>query len=350
MLFIAYDCDNKAVWNALKLHVEFVKELEDNVSFLVYKSYYNIVKMDYPDKNIYTYTSLFDLMVKLIQIKETNIFSPVIFSTLAAFPSKIFKFKKVYYWVQGSIPEESFLKHQSKPKYHILSTLEYLALSASSKNIFVSTHMQFYLEQKYHKNFNKSIIVPCISEFSYDGLEKEKDSFVYIGGMSAWQRVDIMLQMFNQILEYKPNARLYIATLEKEVAQKEVEKYLDSKYLNSIEILSITNRAEISSFLSTKEYGFLIREDIVVNNVSSPIKLAEYLSCGVNVIISDAVKSYAPIVEKQKAGISMNSAENIVEKLKSFTHNTSNAIDVYQKYFSKEEQLNSYNMLLNRKE
>jgi len=350
MVFIAYGCNNNAVWNALKLHVNFVNDLEEKISFLVHKKHYDIVKMDYPNHTIYSYTSMFDLMIKLIKIEESDVFSPVTYTTLLSFPAKIIKSKNIYYWVQGSVPEESYLRHKSKLKYYILSIFEYLSLTVASQNIFVSTYMQEYLEQKFHKNFTNSIIVPCISEFSYDGSLKEKDSFVYIGGMSAWQRVDKMLKMFNQILQYKPKARLYIATLDTAIAKEEVAKYLDPKDFGSVEVLSITNREKILFFLSTKEYGFLIREDIVVNNVSSPIKLAEYLSCGVNVIISDAVKSYAPMVEQQKAGISINIEDNIIEKLKGFQHSTVNSLNVYQQYFSREEQLKSYTKLLNSKE
>lgn len=348
MLFIAYGCQNKAVWNALKLHVDFIESTGETVSFMVDKRYYDSVKHDYTDKTIYGYSNTFDLTLQLIKIKDKKIFSPVMFTTLYSGLAKILKSKEIYYWVQGSVPEESFLRHQSKLKNRLLSAIEYGALSVSDKNILVSDEMQKHLEKKHKKSYKNSIVVPCVSEFSYDGSPKEKDSFVYIGGMSAWQRVDLMLEMFNQIMKLKPNAHLYIATLEKEIATQYINEHLDQVYHENVKLLSISDRSQIAHFLSTKEYGFLIREDIVVNQVSSPIKLAEYLSCGVNVIISDAVKSYATNIENEGAGISVNSDNEISKKLQNFTPNSQNAIQVYQKYFSTEQHTNSYIKLLNK--
>ena len=40
----------------------------------------------------------------------------------------------------------------------------------------------------------------------------------------------------------------------------------------------------------------------MVNHVAAPIKFLEYLSCGVNVIMTDAVPSYAKLVKENSAG------------------------------------------------
>lgn len=348
MVFIAYGCQNKAVWNALKLHVDFIASTGEAVSFMVDKRYYKQVKSDYSDKLIYRYSNTFDLMLQLVKINDTKIFSPVMFTTLYSGLAKILKSKEVYYWVQGSVPEESFLRHKSKLKNRLLSAIEYGALSVADKKILVSDEMQKHLEKKHNRRYKNSIIVPCVSEFSYDGSPKEKDSFVYLGGMSAWQRIDVMLQMFNSIMKFKPHAQLYIATLEEETATYYINQYLEKGYHGNVKLLSINNRTEIAHFLSTKAYGFLIREDIVVNQVSSPIKLAEYLSCGVNVIISDAVKSYASIIEDEGAGICVAIDHDITKKLQNFTPSIDNAIEVYQKYFSTKQHTHSYSQLLQK--
>lgn len=346
ILFIAYDCNNKAVWNALKIHIKLVHLLGYRNSFIVDKKYQEIVKQDYPDSRVYTYKNLFDLMIKLNKLPDKKIYSPATFSTLASLLARVVKSKEVYYWVQGVIPEESFLRHKSKLRYTILSLIEYISLAISTKQIFVSDEMQKYLEKKYKRRYPNSIVVPCISEFSDDKSTKEKDSFVYIGGMSAWQRIDKMLEIFNNIVKMNSNAKLYIATLEKQKAEEYIELYLDKKNSNRVEVLSLENRKEIQNFLSTKEYGFLIREENVVNHVSSPIKLAEYLSCGVNVIISASVKSYASYIDKHGAGISLKENEKIIKKFKNYTPNRKKALDVYRDFFSEETHLQNYKELL----
>ena len=346
IVFIAYGCYNSAVWNAFQMHIEFIRTLGYPISFIVEEKYSEIVKKDYPKNKLYTYRNIFDLMIKLTNVEEEILYSPASGITTSTLFAKAIKNKKVYYWVQGVIPEESFLKHQSKIRYFVLSIIEYLALTISSKQIFVSDEMKIYLEMKYKKSYSKSIVVPCVSEFKDDNSVKEKDSFVYLGGMSAWQRVDRMLELFNDIVEYsKPNAKLYIATLEKQQAEAYVQKYLSPKYHKNVKVLSIVNREEIPHFLSTKEFGFLIREESVVNYVSSPIKLAEYLSCGVNVIISESVKSYASIIEKNGAGIKVEEQERFRSSFNQYISNRDNAHKVYDYFFSSEKHLKSYSKL-----
>ena len=345
MLIIANNCENKAVWNALKLHINFIEANRENIFFIVKDKYLDIILNDYPEQTIVTYSNKIDLIKKIFSHQESKLYAPDGYSVLYASISKILKQKEIYFWLQGVAPEESYLKHPSKIKYYILSLLESLALSVSNKIIFVSQDMKKYVEQKYHKNYKKSIVVPCISEFTYDGSNKEKDSFVYIGGMSAWQRVDKMMQMFNTICTFKPEAKFYIATLEIEIAKNLMKKFIDLEFQNRVIILSIEDRSKITKFLSTKEYGFLIRDDIVVNQVSSPIKLAEYLSCGVNVIISSALDFYATEVENYKAGIKISDIEDI-NAVKSFCINIQNAEILYRKYFSKEQHQTSYTKLM----
>ena len=350
IVIIAYGCYNSAVWNAFQMHIEFIRTMGYPVSFIVEKKYSEIVKKDYPKNKLYTYRNIFDLMIKLINLKEESIYSPAAGISISTFFAKVIKNKKVYYWVQGIIPEESFLKHQSKIRYFVLSVIEYLALTISSKQIFVSDEMKMHLEMKYKKKYSKSIIVPCISEFEDDNSVKEKDSFVYLGGMSAWQRVDRMLELFNDIVEYsKPNAKLYIATLEKQKAQIYIHDYLAPKYHKNVEVLSIVNRDDVSHFLSTKEFGFLIREESVVNYVSSPIKLAEYLSCGVNVIISESVKSYASTIEENGAGINLKENERFNISFNQYISNRENAHKVYDYFFSAKKHLESYAKLFGNK-
>ncbi|HFU75102.1 MAG TPA: hypothetical protein ENK66_02545, partial [Arcobacter sp.] len=245
MLFIAYDCQNKAVWNALKIHIKLIQSLGYTITFIVDERYKEIVKLDYPHTTIYTYKSLLNLMIKLKDLPERKIYSPATFSTIATLLVKIFKLKEVYYWVQGVIPEESFLRHKSKVRYILLSLIEYLSLALSTKQIFVSDEMQKYLEKKYKKQYSQSIVVPCISEFKDDKSDKEKDSFVYIGGMSAWQRVDKMLVIFDEIVKINSNAKLYIATLEKQQAEEYIELYLSKENHERVEVLSLNNREEI---------------------------------------------------------------------------------------------------------
>jgi glycosyltransferase involved in cell wall biosynthesis len=346
MIFIMDDYNNRAGTDALKLHMDFIQSLGNPIAFIIHSSNLEAFKRLYPNATLYSYKNWLHLVYQLYTLKAHRLSASTASASIATFMSKLFFKTEVYTWVQGIVPEESYLRHHSKIRYGILSLMEYLSLKLSTYTIFVSSYMQEYLEKKYRQKFLNAIVVPCISEFTYDGSPKKENSFVYIGGMSAWQRVDIMLEMFNAFAEHHSDATFTIATLEQSLAHTYIKNHLEQKHHDKVKVTSLTNRSQITHFLSTKTYGFLIREDIAVNHVSSPIKLAEYLSCGVSPIISQAVKSYAPLVESSGAGISLSKGESLNEKLKSFKPNANKALNLYNTLFSKIQLLQNYQRIL----
>ena len=125
-----------------------------------------------------------------------------------------------------------------------------------------------------------------------------------------------------------------------EAARKKVLEIVGDD--NNIAIYGITDRAQIPATLNKFEYGFLIRKNDVVNQVAAPIKFLEYLSCGVNVIMTNAVPSYARLVEDNNVGTVVDmSAENIT-----INPYNPNAKEVYKKHFNREAYLDKYKTLL----
>ncbi len=342
MIVIANDYANRAVWNALKIHIEFIRELGEEISLLIPKAFEEEALKEHLPYTIIPYSSTLEEIKLLLTLKDDTIFAPDILGVLYSSFAKL-KGKKVLYWMQGSTPEESYMKHKSKLKYHILNFLEKRALHLSDAYIFVSSYMKEFIQKKYKQTFEPSIIVPCTSDLIMQNIQKEKDSFVYVGGMSIWQRVDRMLMVFNEIKKHNKNAKLYIATLDTKKAKDFIMKYLDKPFYSSVILTKIDDRKEMEEFLSSKEFGFLMRDDDIVNFVSSPIKLAEYLSCGVNVLISPSIKSYAPLIKKYEAGMVI---ENEHFKYQKLTAKPEAALRLYRDVFAKEKHLQSYKKLL----
>ena len=54
---------------------------------------------------------------------------------------------------------------------------------------------------------------------------------------------------------------------------------------------------DVTSYLKLADYGLLIRENTVTNSVASPVKFAEYLNAGLNVIISPVLKDFTEFVK-----------------------------------------------------
>jgi hypothetical protein len=242
---------------------------------------------------------------------------------------------KTVFWVQGAVPHESFLRNKSKIRFMILNTLEFLAFSQTEKIVYVSDFMKEHYSRLYPWVKNKDQVIYCNSDLEYNGLLKEEDSFCYIGGTDKWQNVDSSVFIFDKVLKEKPHSKFYIATFDIENVEKILLRYEGVTLNKNIFITSLTNRNEIQNFLSTKEFGFLLRDDILVNNVSSPIKLAEYLSCDVNVITTKSLTSFYKQIQESDAGyiVSLSDCTSQKHEFGSFIYKPSNSIKLFNKIY-----------------
>lgn len=345
MLFNAYGIHNRAIWNAMQLHAQLIEKAGEPILFLVHEQQQEIVRESFPSHPILTYKNYADFLQAIKSSEESSIFTSTFSDTLKALPALLFKKLKIYYWVQGIEAEESYMRNRSTARRWIISQLEKISLHFSEYQILVSPYMKTYLENKHNMTLDHSIIIPCTSDLRYNNTLKIKNSFTYVGGMAVWQRFDIMLGMFNRIAIERPDAHFYVATGAIEQAKTLIQTHVDPQFHHQISVRSIDDRQSMEDFLNTMEYGFLIRDDDPVNNVSSPIKLAEYLSCGVNVIISDAVTSYAPLVESYGAGISVRTIDDI-DKLQNFPVSAEASLHLYNERFDEARLIEIYRGIL----
>jgi glycosyltransferase involved in cell wall biosynthesis len=66
---------------------------------------------------------------------------------------------------------------------------------------------------------------------------------------------------------------------------------------------------DIPTTLAAGDYGLLLREPSVTNQVAAPVKFAEYLACGLPVICSDCIGDYPNFIREHNAGIVINEGE-----------------------------------------
>lgn len=332
---VAYET-NPAVCSSMMMHVDMMADGgHDIVMFLQNKVDRNLFReYDYKMENFERPSELSNLFSKY-EIEK-------VWCTNVMYVLKLVRITKlpIYLWKQGDAAAESFMAHHSNLRKWVLQLIDAYTLSKVAGVIYVSDAMKEYYENKY-KVSTKSIVVPCLSEFAdskVENVERIPDSFVYIGGLSVWQCFDEILKLYAKIRTDK--SVFHIITLNTEAARKKVCEIVgDDK---NIEIYGITDRNQIPSTLNKFEYGFLIRKNDVVNQVAAPIKFLEYLSCGVNVIMTDAVPSYARLVEDNCVGTVVNmSAERI-----SINPYNPNAKEIYKKHFNRKTYVSKYKCLL----
>ena len=134
-------------------------------------------------------------------------------------------------------------------------------------------------------------------------MKKENNSkkiinFVYLGSITSWQKFDETIKLYKTIENQLENVKLTIITRQK----KEAERIITNYKINNVNIKSLTHK-EVLQDLKNYDFGFLLRDDIIVNNVASPIKFLEYISNGVIPIMTNGIGDYSGVVRNYKVGV-----------------------------------------------
>ena len=59
----------------------------------------------------------------------------------------------------------------------------------------------------------------------------------------------------------------------------------------------------IDRYLSSADFGFLIRKRNIINQVASPLKFSEYLICGLPIIIGPEVGDFSKLIQNEGLGV-----------------------------------------------
>lgn len=202
---------------------------------------------------------------------------------------------KVITWYQGVVPEEALMIFNSRIRYMYWSIFEFFSLQFSVLNIFVSEAMKKHYKNKYKYSASRDIIIPCFNkQLCHAPISENKElGFVYAGSLHRWQCIDRMLSIFKSVQQMEPNATLDFYTFNVEEARKKVGAFS----LNNVNVMCAP-LDEIEKLISKRKYGFLIRDNHIVNNVATPTKLSTYLSVGTKPILTDVVFDFRENISK----------------------------------------------------
>lgn len=114
-------------------------------------------------------------------------------------------------------------------------------------------------------------------------LDEDEILFVYSGGMHQWQRVADSLSFFQLFHNQFPKSRLMVLTKDTEGLGRIIEESNLSGIKDNLIVRSLSY-SEVPAYLCAADASFLLRDDVVMNQVASPTKLAEYMACGLPVL------------------------------------------------------------------
>lgn len=321
-LYVSY-----SVTNSFKF--KYLKEQKNSI-----KKYYSNYKgpiFMFPSKYLFLYINVlllfWKILFKIIRGKQVFLMSRSSIGKEVQLLKQLFGKRLVYFYdARAAMGEEKFFTMKSTNKIsgkqfgllgHIFS-IEAKNVQLADKIFVVSNRLKSYLVDTFQVNPDKFVHYPCLSGsekfyFSQNDrrLTREKLQYtdsdiviLYAGGLLAkWHNVDFILKFFNELSLISDRFKFLILS-----ADSTHLGYLLNKYpslTEKIQAYKVPNN-EVVHYLNAADFGTLFRKDVVMNNVASPSKFAEYMLCGLPVLISQNVGDFSDFVIHKNLGQIVN--------------------------------------------
>ena len=295
----------------------------------------------FPSRGIFVYLNVLVIYLKLIKYsfkyREILIFSRGLFGKEIKILKKIVPGKLIFYYdARAASAEENKYLASKKGDFsvrkqniiaHVYET-EFTTVDVADKVFVVSNALKDYFIKNCITDSSKFINYPCLSDsckFYFDvelrskiraemKISAEDKIFLYAGGINeGWHVSNKMFQFFEHVNKHSQQVHFLFLTKDSLSVQKIVENFpsLQGKLIYK----SVSN-SEMVKYLNAADYGILFRENSIMNNVASPTKFAEYILCGLPVIISEGVGDYTSFCKQKNVGYVLESS--VLEHIENF--------------------------------
>lgn len=233
--------------------------------------------------------------IDIVYLRNLYDFFPIYFTKLFYTRNKF----KILYNFRGFASYESYYGKKNILKFLLFLSLEFIIYRLSDYVSVVSMEFKQELQRHFGKKKNVSII-PCCVEDVFLKVKRNDNiiKFVFCGSTFKWQKFEEVINLFNKINASYANSQLTLFTKD----TFKVKDYLEKIPNKNIKVEYLT-RKELLHELRHHDFGMLLRDNVKLNNVASPIKFAEYLSCGLVPILSPGIGDYSSLIDSAKIGI-----------------------------------------------
>lgn len=239
---------------------------------------------EYPYDRASGYLALFKILRNCRNVYTRSVFD--FFRVYLLSRMQLF-FPVVIFDVRGLVAEESLLRNGSLSKYRILKLFELLSVRLASRVTTVSFALANYLKTKYGRDNVR--VVPCcvpnsIRRHKQCNYKKKRYVFIYVGSVSLWQGFERACELFASIKDY---AQLIVVTNDKESAELVLSRHGVAADIRG------GGWDVVCAALDESDFGFILRDESLINVTASPVKFAEYVSRGVVPIMTQYVGDYS---------------------------------------------------------
>ena len=242
--------------------------------------------------------------------------------------------------------------------HRLLRRLEGWALGRADGILCVSERLRRRCRGWRPDAAKKAVVIPCCydpnlarrDDTTVERLRVELEVdpvrdfvLVYSGSLSAWNRPDLILAAYHAVRATHAGTKLLLLTGSATEARAIFGREA------GVIIRSVAH-GDIQHYLTLADLGLLLRDRSPVNRVASPVKFAEYLACGVPVLVSPGVGDCPGIVERESVGYVLRYdllLERVVFEIRTQRDMfRTRCLDVAARYFDGDRYLASYQVLV----
>lgn len=235
---------------------------------------------------------------------------------------------KMIFDIRGALAEEVSLKSGKKGiAYYYILRREKQAIRKAQGLSCVSKKLDDYISTISGKRC--TTIIPCCfdeKKFRFDngsrkhirqefGIKTHEKVICYSGGLSKWQRVGDVMKLFSDIAIENPDYRFLFLTND----IKQIRLMIDEHSLLSEKSFVVSCAHEdVYKYLSASDAGVIMRHNILVNNVACPIKIGEYLGCGLPIIMTGGIGDLSEMIAVEDFGLVLDETRPLPLQVISF--------------------------------
>jgi glycosyltransferase involved in cell wall biosynthesis len=194
-------------------------------------------------------------------------------------------------------------------RYRVRKRVERMNARAFGRRVAVSREMLGFLDRQYGPSGQPDVVLPCLYDadrFAPDADRMEarrrlgfgdRVVFVYLGIGAPWQCPAETVALFREIKRRLPAAYLWVVTPDRDVFSRLLAGVASGDYR-----IEHCPHHRLAERLPAADFGFLLRKRGLINRVASPVKLPEYLACGLPVVIGPEVGDYTALVKGHRLG------------------------------------------------
>lgn len=219
---------------------------------------------------------------------------------------------RLVYDVRAPRAEEVAMAHGHGLRYYLTRRAEVPQIRRADRLACVSHGLRAWIRQ--HTGRDDALVIPCCIDPESFGFDQENRDRIrgqyhwsdqhtvlcYCGGLSVWQRIDDVLRLFGEVAALEPHYRFLFIT----PSGGQLTSMLGPSGLpmDRCAVVSCPHR-QVPHYLAAADAGVIMRANVTVNQVSSPVKIAEYLACGLPVVLTEGIGDLTDFIRREGVGM-----------------------------------------------